>query len=161
MAWQSTAALHVKSMSDNCTVRPKSSTHSSSHSAITATCNTFHAPHHMSMMRWKGVLPRNSDFWEQWPSLRGLPKHDKTRATTPSKVPDGNQKPPTEQKKHQKHVEPTSLATDWPSQPVRWYTWKRCWPEGGEISSSLQGRTSASRLHKGKMRLTIPTGQLQ
>ena len=23
----------------------------------------------MSMMRWKGVLPRNPDFWEQWPSL--------------------------------------------------------------------------------------------
>ena len=24
---------------------------------------------HMSMTKWKGVLPRNSDFWEQWPSL--------------------------------------------------------------------------------------------
>ena len=29
------------------------------------------------------------------------------------------------------------------------------------MSSSLQGRTSASRLHNGKMRLTIPIGQLQ
>ena len=79
MSHNSTAELQTDLKKRRCTVRPKCATHSSSHSAITATCNTFHAPHHMSMIRWKGVLPCNFDFWEQWPSLTDKSTRGATR----------------------------------------------------------------------------------
>ena len=142
VAWQSTAALHVESMSNNSTAElqtdlRKDAVPCNQKVQHTSTCNTFRAPHHMSMMRWEGVLPRNCDSWEQWLNLtdkctRGASENTTKRVRQLSEVLDGNQKQPTEQKTHQKHVEPSSLATDWPSQHVRWYTWKRCWPQGGK-----------------------------
>ena len=73
------------------------------------TLNCLQASHHVSMMRWKGVLPRNSDFWESWPPLTAKFTSDAPQNTT-KRVQQLSLKPrmeakrsPTERKKHQIH----------------------------------------------------------